>query len=284
MIENNNHSVRWILSGISFAFGIIVTAVITNFIHNVIRFDTLLLNIVTILAFVTIGYILIFFVVGAGKRLNESIGRLKIELMDRMPQGRYYFVDDFDSEKVGNYQGRVYLELGKLAESAEESIYVVTPPTMGNDHNNLKEHPLRTKYFEAIEKSIEQKTRDGRKFTYIRILQISKERENLSFNDLMSNTVLTHCKRIVKLRKSSSMNLLRVDILKVATDRMTGFVIIDDRVLIVVIGGVDNDKRPYHAAIFVFEDNPILISEYKQHFTDLITSGSRITENFGTED
>jgi len=280
MPKTKNTSTRWIVSGISFSFGIIISAVIENYLEGFIKIDAVVLNIVTISTFIIISLILISFASGAGKRLNEAIDRLKVEFRDRMPQGDYYFVDDFESEKVGNYEGKVYIELSKLASTAQKSIHAVTAAVIGDEHHKTKEHPLRSKYFATIEKNIEEKIRNGNSFTYIRILQIPEGKNNLPLEQLLGNTVLKHCNKIIKLRKDSPPHALKVDILTVATERMTGFVIIDDKILIIVMGGIDRNKNPYHAAIFVFRNNPNLIKEYKQHFTELITAGTRITQYF----
>jgi hypothetical protein len=70
----------------------------------------------------------------------------------------------------------------------------------------------------------------------------------------IANETTNHFQQILQLERDIQSDKVNLSIMKVATQKLTSFIVIDRQYLLLVIDGRTADDRPYAAGMFVFED------------------------------
>jgi hypothetical protein len=166
--------------------------------------------------------------------------------------------DDFGRKKEAGYN-----ILARYIEKAENKILQVTSAPFGNVEE--ADYPSRKEYFETLEKKIESK-KDCHDFKFTRIHQVQRVDDQLPAIDVVT-------KRFYENIINTTAQYGNIGLLKVETNRLYGFTIIDEKYLIIQMSGLKNDKYPVESGIFIFDDydGSSIIKDFLRYF-DAINS------------
>jgi hypothetical protein len=182
--------------------------------------------------------------------INKELSKINKEFVDReMP----IFDQVFDSETElykpdEEYNGAVYRTLKHYIKDATESLKILTVPGVGdaavaNECIPMSKCDARDAYFYEVEKLIAQIVKRNIEFRYYRVHQVV---ENVAD---IENKSLLHCTRVFNSIKKYPSSLFKPSY--IANQRNTGFIIIDDKVLILLISGVTKVGKPNEKVKFV---------------------------------
>lgn len=228
---------------ILFVSGVIVSQVISGWLANIITGCVTLLIVATILT-----------VIGAIYFFSESNQRMQL-LVDKMEITVNYF-EELHREAEGiPFTAIFYDELTKMVREAKSEIltFFATSVVKGRSHQT-DEHPSREKYLLAIEETIIKRHENG--FKYFRINQIPPEAINSPASKYLNQGTTDHCRRILELEKhtASTTSKSTLSIMKVSTQMLNSFMIIDRRHIVFGIYGIAPEVGSYTKGIFFFED------------------------------
>ncbi len=175
--------------------------------------------------------------------------------------GRYSFRDDMEND-VSAYKGHVFKHLAEEISQARCSIRAVSLASVG-DPNYLpasKDYgKARSAYFAAIETRLQKKREGQATFKYHRILQYPQ-------GGSVPNSYSEHIGAVKALASPDVV----IDVRRIDTARMTGFLIIDDRTLVLMLGGVVFENRGVSPIAIPYLTNLIVMSggQYKNAVGD----------------
>lgn len=139
------------------------------------------------------------------------------------------------------YEGKVYRKLIEYIQSAENSIIILTVPGVGDAEIANKCKPMnceaRKDYFVALQNHILLTLKKNKKFRYDRIHQVpvGKDASHIEM------TSRTHCSDLFQIAKGDARFEFRPRY--IANQRNTGFIIIDDEVLILLVSGFAEEEQ-----------------------------------------
>ncbi len=193
---------------------------------------------------------------------------------------RFEFVEDLEDD-IGDYKARVFVRLKAEVAAASTSLRAVSVASVG-DVNYLPagayHNKERDEYFRAIEDLLRVKRSSSARFEYKRVLQLSESPPSVP------QSYRPHLDAVLALRAPS----LLVDIKRVATSRMTGFLVIDGRTLILMLGGVLIKKErgadvavPYPTTLLIFSGGIFqeFVETYTRYFDYLASKGASVQDH-----
>lgn len=185
-----------------------------------------------------------YFLLDQMRNVKSSIEGLRKDFL----QGELsVFGQIFDSENElydpeDDYEGNVYRKLIHLTQTANKSIKILTVPGVGDAETANRCRPMncpaRKEYFDVLAAHIRTKLRNGKEFQYHRIHQVPIGKD-------VSNIELTsriHCDRLFELAHDFGSRF-RFNPRYIANQRSTGFIIIDDSVLVLLTSGFTEDEH-----------------------------------------
>ena len=195
--------------------------------------------------------------------LYEVIAKETRLLMRKV--GTVKYVDDPVDDTVNSGDANeVYAELTNVVCAAKSEILALSLSAIGDRDFSPNNASVRENYFNSILKRVES----GREnFRYARILQIPNERWNEDLKATIGSMMMQHAEKALRLA-STFRPARNVTLKKIKTQRLTGFVVVDRKTLIIVIGGITDLGHPYHKGLFVFErpEGDPLIEKYINYF------------------
>jgi len=171
--------------------------------------------------------------------------------------------DDFGKKKEAGYN-----ILARYIEKAENKILQVTSAPFGNLEE--ADYPSRKEYFETLAKKIEL-NKNNQNFRFTRIHQVQKINDKLPALDAVTKGFYE------KVISTAAQHDGNVGLLKVETNRLYGFTIIDEKYLIIQMSGLKNERYPVESGIFIFDDydGSTIIKNFLRYF-DTIYSRHQI--------
>lgn len=250
---------------ILFVAGVIVSSVISSLLEGFIAWSELFLIIATMLVIVAA----IFF-------FSETNHRVQ-ELADKVETTVYYVEEPYREQEGIQFKGVTYIELKKLIGEAKKEILTLTTSSIDDGKGRITDtHSSRVDYFRTIEKNIELNQESG--FKYIRIQQVPRDTENLPVSRFVNTETANHYRRIIELERRLDNQKLNVSIMKMPTQRITSFIIIDRRRIILGVDGIDIANRPYTAGMFVFDDRGgNMVERFIRYFENLERLANPVT-------
>jgi len=208
---------RYLISNIDkfviFVSGIILSALVSGLLDKTISNTTAGLVIIT----VVLAIAAIFFFDQSYQKLNQLAEKSQITAE--------YVSEPYQTKE---YSGTVYRRLQNLIEAAEQEIlYLSTGGANPSDEwIKVMQHRARVSFLESIESKIIQKQESG--FKYILIRELHNEKV------ILSSALANHSKFILN-KKEESKNKITIDLLKVPTQRMNSFLIIDRKYIVIFL-------------------------------------------------
>lgn len=240
---------------IFFLAGVIFSALASAILENLIARSQVILVATTVLALISGIY---FF--------SES--RQYIEhLVSRIPTTVRYVEEAHRTHEGIRYKGVIFHELGKLVGEAEAEILALAASY--SKYSRTRDEPAREDYLRTLERNIESKTG---KFRYVRIHQIDPSSENISLAEYLGPIMTEHSRRIIEMerRLTQSNPDLVLSILKVKTQRLSNFIIVDRRHIGLEITNLTSDGFPYTAGMIFIDDRSGSIVEHFLKYFDVM--------------
>jgi hypothetical protein len=174
-----------------------------------------------------------------------------------------FSTEGISSDDFGNNKPAGYNILADYIKKAENRILQVTSAPFGNLEE--ADYPSRKEYFETLVKKIESK-KNNSNFRYVRIHQV----QNIN-NQLPAIDVVT--KKFYEDVINIATRYRNIGLLKVETNRLYGFTIIDEKYLIIQMSGLKNEKVPVESGIFIFDDydGSSIIKDFLRYFESIYT-------------
>lgn len=250
---------------ILFVAGVIVSSVISSLLEGFIAWSELFLVIATILVIIAA----IFF-------FSETSHRVQ-ELADKVETTVYYVEEPYREQEGIQFKGVTYLELKRIIGDAKREILTLTTLSIDDGKGRITDtHSSRVDYFRMLEQNIEQHQASG--FKYVRIQQVPRDAENLPVSRFVNTETANHYRRIIELERRLKNEKLNISIMKMPTQRITSFIIIDRRHIILGVDGIDVDNRPYTAGMFVFDDKGgNMVERFIRYFENLERLANPVT-------
>lgn len=191
-----------------------------------------------------------------------ELGNTVRDAIEKLDTCAQYFEEPYEGND--KYQGIIYQKVIEWIKEAEFSIRVLGLPVDRKNPHPAENHPSRMKYFEAIEQKVTTKIKEieagqTEKFKYVRIEQITEELESDETIPNCHSLTCKHCQNIFKIKseyKGLTYASLDLDVLKVKTERISSFIIVDDRFGVFSIDGYDfeRERKRYMIGALFFED------------------------------
>jgi hypothetical protein len=242
---------------ILFVGGIVVSAVISSLLEGIISWSEVVLIATTILLVVAS----IFYF---------SQTHQTIEGLTSKAETTVYYVEEAYREREGiKYKGAPYTELTRLVDEAKNEVLTLSTSNVDDGRGRITDtHSSRSDYFETLEKNILRHRENG--FKYVRIQQVPREGANEPIAKFISSVTANHYRRIINLERSLQTEKISLSIMKVPTQRVTSFIIIDRQYVLIIIDGIDMENRSYPAGMFVLEDRGgRLVEQFVHYFENL---------------
>lgn len=199
--------------------------------------------------------------------LAESSHRLQ-SLSDRMGTTVYYVEELYREQEGVRFKGIVFNELQKLVSEAKSEILALAATSEQGRRFRTTEHPARAQYLFALEDTILRHKENG--FKYVRINQIPREGKDSPLIEYLGTVSTNHCRRILELERQADSAKLNISIMKVPTQRLASFMIVDRRYIVLEADGIDPEGNPYAAGMFFLEDKEgKLIDRFLWYFDNL---------------
>lgn len=242
---------------ILFLSGVLISGVISGLIGNIITWSVSLLVMLVIV--VTMTAVFLF---------TETSRRMQ-DLADKMETTVSYIEEPYREEQGVPYQGRLFKEIARLISEAENEILLLgTPYAEASQVHPTSLHISREQYLQAIEENV-KRHRSGT-FTYIRIQQIPWKMNDPSFLSTLGKVTNEHMQRILKIDQDENSPDLILNIMRIKTQRMNSFLIIDRRLIILEVDGYDATGFSYMIGCFFLEDRSgKLIKRFVQYFRNV---------------
>lgn len=255
-ISQNNE--RFIL----FVGGIIFSTVVSSLLGGLISWsEAILIGVTVLMVIATVYY------------SSETFERT--QSLINQAQTTVYYVDESYREQEGvKFKGIPYIELTRLVREANHEILTLSTSIVDDGRGRITDaHSSRIEYFSALEKNIVRHQESG--FKYVRIQQMPGDGKNQPVSRYITRETGNHYRRIIGLERSIQNEKVNLSIMKVPTQRITSFIVIDRQYVLLIIDGIDCENRPYPAGMFVLEDRGGKISE---HFVRYFENLERLAE------
>lgn len=167
----------------------------------------------------------------------------KIDAMARTGSLHFEYVENPSSETSG-FRGISFQEFKAHVEAAEESIFSMAS-SYTTDVLETSNHYTRREFLEAIEKVAV--SRPPGTFKYTRVQQIPKDVKDLRAH--LGEVTANHCERIIRMGRPG------VAVMRIPQSDMSGFLLIDDKTLIVQINGVSRTGKRHTIGVVTVTDN-----------------------------
>ena len=93
---------------------------------------------------------------------------------------------------------------------------------------------------------------------------------DLPIGNYLGTVSTKHCRRILQLERQSENAKLSLSIMKIPTQRLASFMLVDRRYLVLEVDALDNEGKPYAAGMFFLEDvEGRLIERFIWYFDNL---------------
>ena len=188
-----------------------------------------------------------------------------------------YIREEYREKEGIPYKGIIHDELTKIVSDAEKEILVIAGATKHGAKSVTMENPKRKQYLDALEQTIERKSKKG--FRYIRIEYFPpsiklEDLENIdTLREHFGNINIEHTKNIEKLNKKYHDKELDISIMKAITQKYGDLMIIDKR--IVAIENLNSilisEDASYNEGLFIFDDREgHIVKQYLKYFDKMM--------------
>lgn len=267
-----------ISSILTFFFGAVVGAVAQIVIDRQIRFwegqfGENVYGYISVGLLVLITALAVYYFRAIDNRVSSSMSAVEQQNKELIRvYGSSRYVDDAYSEGAGvTYRGNVYKELSNLVKDASE-IVALSVSTIAKEELLTEVRPHRDSYFSTIERVIRKRLMSDQGIVYKRIFQFA-DLSILSNPDQvkkdLGERIFQHCTAIVEMEKElAAKNVskkrathaadadITLTFKALEAQTMTGFVVIDRKIVAIVLGGVIEQDKPYHAGAVIYEGDP----------------------------
>ena len=223
-----------------FISGVIASVIVSAVLGHIIPVSEALLMALLVLALLGAA----FFVAGSARRIEA--------LADRMETTVRYVEEPYREQEGVPFEGLVYRELERLLSDARTEILVVATSSPQDTAYATREHPARTLLLDMVEERIARRGQGGCKYVYL--AQRPREGQTEPLVRAVRTATAEHFRRILDMERHSTSPQLELGVVQIVTQRLTDFVLIDRRQLVLVIDGVDSAGSPYAAGAFIMED------------------------------
>lgn len=265
-------------NGIYFLANVVMAVIVSEFLENLsTSFEQL--------AFVFLAICLVlltFLVARTGSGVIESVGSSmatvegKIEEAIKAVGVRVRYIDDRWVQ--GQYrEGKVFEEVSKIVNNAETEILIsgyndpkFDPALTNYNDGNLedKSQKKRIAYLETIEKKL--LTDNPKPIRYYRIIQMPNALTRRLSSITLGPVEFEHCRNVLEIRNKKLGAPIKI--MKMETERISTFMIIDGKYLILSDLGTrktDLGEGDYLVGVFIIEDlNGSIINWFKSYFLD----------------
>lgn len=231
-----------------FISGVIASAVVAAVLGSVVRVSEAVLIAFLVLALLAAT----FFFAGSAQRIET--------LADRMETSVRYVEERYREAEGIPFQGIVYRELERLLSDARTEILVLATTTLRDDAYATRDHPARARVLHVVEETIARRGESG--FKYVYLAQVPRADQAGQLSRFIGPATTEHLRRILDLERHSSSPKVQFGVMRIATQRLTDFVLIDRRQVVLLIDGVDSTGSPYAAGAFIMEDHGGRIVEH----------------------
>jgi hypothetical protein len=234
---------QWIKNAQSFLLfisGVIVTAIVTAVLGFIIPVYEAALMVFLVLALLAAT----FFFAGSARRIEV--------LADRMETTVRYVEERYREQEGVPFQGIIYRELERLLSDARTEILVLATTSLQDNVYATREHPARAHLLRTAEETIARRGEGG--FKYVYLAQIPRDSQAGPLIRHIGTATAEHFLRIIDLERHNTSPQVELSVMYIATQRLTDFILIDRRHLVLIIDGVDSTGSPYAAGAFFMED------------------------------
>ncbi len=250
---------------ILFVSGVIVSAVISSLLEGIIGWSEVILITATLLT-----------VIAALFYFSETHRGIQ-DLTEKVQTTVSYFDEPYRAQEGVTYKGIPYIELTRLVNEAHGEVLTLSTSNVDEGKGRLTDaHASRMEYFTALEKNILRHQESS--FKYVRIQQVPREGKTLPVSKYISKGTANHYRRILEMERDIQNDKVNLGIMKVPTQRVTSFILIDRHYVLLIVDGIDSENRPYPAGMFVFEDSGgKLVEHFSRYFENLERLGEPVT-------
>lgn len=241
---------------ILFISGVIASAIVSGLLEKTIVWSQALL----IVSIVILVLASTFLFQNTNHRIQKLADSLEIAVQ---------YIEEPYSEDDKNYQGRIYEPMIKLMDDARKEILVLGTAYVEQDQvHKTSSHPSRKKYLDTIENNVRR--HQGESFKYIRILQVPKGTDSVSISKIVGDTTAKHCYQILELAQKKEHFDNSLDILRIETQRMGSFLVIDRRYVIIEIDDIDSNGNTFANGFMYIDDRGGKVAEiFARYFNKL---------------
>jgi hypothetical protein len=97
----------------------------------------------------------------------------------------------------------------------------------------------------------------------VRILQVPWKAENVPISEIVGGLTNKHCQWVLQMTRQNASPDLTLAIMQIETQRVTSFMIVDRRHVVIEINGLDSEGNTYAAGFLFVEDRG---GKFVQHF------------------
>ena len=238
---------------------LLVGVVITNLFKGALSnndIQTLLIAIIGFFALISIPVVANIATSQSGKAIAQvedvSVRALR-EIVDKVATIEYV--------TYGEQGEEFYRKLGGWIEAAEKSIVAISPASiekMAQDKGG-DENLHRKSYYPKIGKRVREMDKPEKVFQYLRIFQ---QYEDKPIVESHKRIVEEHCADIKAAKqehtdRNDANNNWDISIKKITRDRDFGYVVIDDKRIVVIIDAVDANNIPIHTGALFIEEKKL---------------------------
>lgn len=248
-----------------FLAGVLISGVASGLIGRVIEWSEALL----IVSVIVVSLIAVFLITTASHRIHN--------LADQMEATVRYVEEPYRTDQGIPYKGHIFDEIARLVTNAEEQILLLGTPYSNEVHDTALD-PSRKRYLDAIEDRIEQHLNAA--FKYIRIMQAPWETSPANYRPHGELTI-NHCITALEVKQKLTNPNVEIHIMTIKSQRLSSFMIVDKRWLVLEIDGYDPKGTAYMVGAFFLEDRRgKLIERFIRYFQAI----EREAKNLSLED
>lgn len=208
--------------------------------------------------------------------------RMRIEELAQEMETTVDYVEEPYRKKVGEgptgYKGLPFQKLTKWVSEAQKEVLVLAGVSALTGRLHITSlHETRCDYLSVLEDIL--KRNENNDFKYVRIQQSSEDRFSLPLSVYESEPTVEHCQRVLAMAQQQHSTSPRVlCIMKIKIERITNFMVIDRRRVVLQVDGIDSEGNTMTIGFFFIEDRRGGIAEhYARYFESLERRATEFT-------